>query len=41
MPAFALIFMMLLSPLVKAVSFSTMIDDLSLSELELTLVNQR
>tara|TARA_B110000037_G_scaffold24722_1_gene28617 strand:- start:23500 stop:24501 length:1002 start_codon:yes stop_codon:yes gene_type:complete len=36
MPAFALIFMMLLSPLVKAASFSTMVDDLSLSALELT-----
>jgi hypothetical protein len=36
MPAFALIFMMLLGPLAKAASFSTMVDDLSLSELELT-----
>ena len=36
MPAFALIFMMLLGPLAKAASFSTMVDDLSLSALELT-----
>jgi len=36
MPAFALIFMMLLGSLVKAASFSTMVDDLSLTELELT-----